>query len=1247
MVVKHTPRHEQIDARVWDSFMSRWWPLAPWQELSLQGRADWSVDTGSLTLSADHPQLPRLRQCRHVPVPVTFTINGVHWDGYVESVETGQNEDGTQYAQVNLWSEHKHFHRMLARSTVASAADSSAETITSHIGELTHRLVSRGAVRTGLPTYVLVESDGDPVEVEVRTEDYVADILDEPLAGSDSFVEVRKLLPGQEVPGVGTARFYTGVMERQWMRYELGKGRWPNAKTNNRIVGDSLAVESPAMPENSWNGDGRIRFGNLASKDTAGICWIPFETVVDRPLGYYETVNPADVFVVSRGEVRDLAGAQAHRPHFVTEWKSGTFIEGRVGKLKACAAAGLLRKTNSGKLTYSAALSYIGGGAAYAWKEGVEWVLANPTDFTEDNKRYEAEGKNQKQTPGTFVWQHQGRDRRGVVFSSAPGGGLRKWSTTETGPDGAMLIGGGQMDAQTIAALESGVLQPKGTVGTVDADSAAAYLPGSAGFPSEVEKLDIDVQPHATIDGTEVSFSKAGGRVDIAQAGPFFLREKYMNLSSTGGTNPTAEIAREWARSQGTTSMSLAPGHHETVVFGDDIQLPDGRVVPGWKPGDRVSFVDKTTRVSEVIMGYSLKSSANDALSVEPILGREVNGVLASLERKIKAQEKAGRKALLAPPRKLPKTAIERVADDRFADDSAQWRKDIAGDLSAASRYSEESHRYSQESLKHTKQSAAYSEESQKWSVESQGYSEESFGYSEASKRFSEAASRHSDESHQHALASAASSQSSLEYSKKASGFSDSAKKFSESSLEYSKKASGFSDSARQFSESSLEYSKKASGFTDSARQFSNSADELSKAAKGYSDAASLSAEDAEKYRGLAEEARRKAENARADAEDARGEAESARAGAEAERSKAELARKDAETSRAGAESERSKAEQARKDAENHRAGAESERSKAELARDAAEGARASAETERSKAESAREQAERARSTAESWRNKAEQERTKAEVARGTAESARDNAEQERKKAEAARDKAVTAFQNAQRIRDDKQDMSLKIARHTADFANGMRTVTVSTRGKKVIDNDYIYGYISSESWGLGGTHDSNFNFSAKGKWAGNLSILIVNDKGYIDGYSYGIGPKTRGTMFQTKAPVDIDHVQISIQPYYPSERHFLIFASPYDDSRSQGVFQRPFLDYDNIIEGTPIDFVTDSSISGGGFIRFPYFDVRCSRPVWIPSSTEGEWKVVNKGATIPANTLMIPRIKESTEMFEFYVPALSSYNYG
>ena len=63
-------------------------------------------------------------------------------------------------------------------------------------------------------------------------------------------------------------------------------------------------------------------------------------------------------------------------------------------------------------------------------------------------------------------------------------------------------------------------------------------------------------------------------------------------------------------------------------------------------------------------MGYTLKSSSTSVLEVEPILGREENGVMASLERKIQAQEKAGRKALLAPARKVPQGAVKAVVDE-------------------------------------------------------------------------------------------------------------------------------------------------------------------------------------------------------------------------------------------------------------------------------------------------------------------------------------------------------------------------------------------------------------------------------------------------------------------------------------------------------------------------------------------------------------------------------------------------------
>lgn len=662
MVVKHTPRHEVIDARVWDVSMSRWWSLAPWEEINLQWREDWGVDTGEIRLAEDHPRASRLRAARHVPVPVTFEVNGVRWDGYVESTETGQETDGTRYLRVTVQSETKHFHRMLGRGPVASAADGSSEIEEGSLGAVTHRLVARGAVRTGLPTYVLIDHQGDPVQVEVRTEDYVAGLLEEPLAGSNSFVQVGKLLPGQPIPGTGRALHYEGAMERQWANAQLAKGVWPNATTSPRIYGSTVLTDAPPMPDNSWSGRGQVKDGALLSEPMEGICWIPFETVVERPLGYYTEIDPAKVHVIDRTKIKDGPGAKAGRPHFVTYWEAGKFTV--TPALRRALGAGLVRTINGLRMSgIGMVKSWVEDGAVYAWKEGVEWVIATPSEFLADNKRYAATGSAQKQTPGVLVWQHAGRDRRGVVFSSAPGGGLKRWATTETAPDGAMLIGGGQLDAQTIAALESGVLKPQGTVTSAEGDKAKALLPSSATMPGAVERLDVDVQPHATIDGTEVSFSKAGGRVSIEAAGPFFLREKYMSLSSTGGTNPTTEIAREWAASQGTTSMSLTPGHHETVVFGDDVRRPDGRVVPGWKPGDRISFVDGTTRVSEVIMGYTLKASATEELTVEPILGRRDNGIMANVKSMIEASEKTGRKALLAPSRKVPKGAVQEIVD--------------------------------------------------------------------------------------------------------------------------------------------------------------------------------------------------------------------------------------------------------------------------------------------------------------------------------------------------------------------------------------------------------------------------------------------------------------------------------------------------------------------------------------------------------------------------------------------------------
>lgn len=660
MVADNSPRHEAIDARIWDGAMRQWWGLAPWEELSIEGRADWTVTKASITVGDEHPQAARLRSARHTPVPVSFGINGVRWDGYVDDVESGQRDDGTRYVIARMHSESKHFHRMLARGPVVSAADDTAREVRMSLGQATRELVAEGAARTGLPTYVIIDDPGDQVELEVRSEDYIADVLADPMAGSSSFVEVRKLLPGDELPGFATVNHYQGALERRFEDEQLAAGAWPQATTHPRIM-DKVAVHVVPMPRNSWRGEGLIdENGEVLDEPLGGVCWVPFDIEPPQKSGYYGSDTPPEgVFVASKKDLVEQAGEWQGRPHHVTQWKAGNLSPQTAPKLGGAAKAGRLY-TPAGRALHDwdEVREYISSGAAWAWHTPTRWVLANIDEFHQDQKKYSPRGSEQRQTPGVLVWQHSGRDRRGVVFSSTPGGGLTAWSTTESGADGAMIIAGGQLDAQTIARLQALGTRPLGMTGELEAGSINAYK----GDDGVVQRLDVDAQPAATIQGTDVSYSSIGGRVNINSAGPFFLREKYMNLS-TSGVNPVSEIGREWAQAQGSTSITLTPGHHHTVVFGDDIYSFDGYLIPGWKPGDRVSFVDKDTRVSEVIMGYEIYDTPGQAFTATPILGRQVNGVLADLGKRLRDAERMSAKALMQPQRRVEKKEVVETVD--------------------------------------------------------------------------------------------------------------------------------------------------------------------------------------------------------------------------------------------------------------------------------------------------------------------------------------------------------------------------------------------------------------------------------------------------------------------------------------------------------------------------------------------------------------------------------------------------------
>lgn len=666
MVTVMVPRHMKVDARLWDAGLTRWRPLLPFLKWEATSTTDWAIDLGTLTLSGDHPVSSRLANIRSNPAPVSFTVNGVAWWGQITSAKQVAESGKPSVWECRVESDHKHFHRLLARDKNVSAADMSGTLLQGFVGEVAETLIAGAAQRTGLPTYILVEGDGDPMEVEARTEHTIFDLLQDATVGSRQHVNVGMLMPGDELPGEGPVSHYSGLVERRWEDTQLAAGEWPHADTHPRIVGKAAPTPYLLMPPRSWRGKGMIgSLGTTLEFPVDGICWQPFATSQDVVHDYFTAADPETVRVANEAELRLMQDELPGWSHHVTQWNNWGVDHPDSVLMAEAVAAGLV-VTIGGVLVDSmeAAVHYVGGAQMWAWRNESQWVIANPTDFMAERERRLPRGVEQKQTPGVFVHMHGERDRRGVVFSSTPGGGLVGWSTESSAPDGAMLVAGGQLDERLISAARAGVLPPS-ALGSFTPEEAAGVLPSGSVVPGAVEVVDVDVQPLATIDNTDVSYVSTSGRVDVSRVGPFFYREKFLSFS---GSDAFHTVTRAWSEAQGSTTMTLTPGDSSSVVFGDDVVLPDGVVVPGWRPGDRVSFVDRFTRISEVIGGYRLVAEAGRVVSVAPILGRRETGVMADLAARLHEARRQSQAAQLSAPQRLPEQELIAAAAKEAAD---------------------------------------------------------------------------------------------------------------------------------------------------------------------------------------------------------------------------------------------------------------------------------------------------------------------------------------------------------------------------------------------------------------------------------------------------------------------------------------------------------------------------------------------------------------------------------------------------
>ena len=666
-----TIAHEQVELRVFDEHfrVSR---FVPFTDLRAQYSGDLSIDT--LQFGCDNSELIALfSQVRdNIPRFVRMTINGEAFDAAVTKV-TVEHNSGGHHATVFCESNKKHAHRLLALSADALAEDSDSVAFDAPVAEVAEKLLGAAAVRTGLPIFVEREIDGDRVQVEARPDQTVADVVGDALAGSNVFCEVRMILPGDMIPGSAQVRSYSGRMEHDFqLSMHKQRGWWPDAHVNERLQVGAVETTAVRVPPAYRLGVASTDVNGVACKSKAGLVWVPFQ-IRSESLGAYWSSDADGQEVkgarVATREELEKRVKESERLRFfgcfVTQWAAGSFAAGRdLGALDDAIKQNAVFRVNGAQLrSRGEVTSLIGANAAFAWREGTRWIIATKEEFEREADRRAGKNEQVMQFPAVLFRFFSERDRREIVFSSAPGGGLDSWESSMSAPDAAMLVAGGQLDQLTIEQLaKSGVSSASGVLGK---DAVGARSSSAAGVLRDGETLDVSVQPTATVQGTDVSFSSAGQLVDVRRSGAFFFREAFHSFSSSAADR-VHEILRAWAELQGSTELSLSAVVSRNAVFGGDVVERVGRrrrVVLGWRVGDRVSLVDGSTRVSEVVSGVRVEVRAGGACDVLPVFGRGDSGVFGSLSKRLKSVEKRADRALLASQRRAPREEVAEVAE--------------------------------------------------------------------------------------------------------------------------------------------------------------------------------------------------------------------------------------------------------------------------------------------------------------------------------------------------------------------------------------------------------------------------------------------------------------------------------------------------------------------------------------------------------------------------------------------------------
>lgn len=681
------------DLRIWDQFYGTWKPLAPVTSVDVSHHADLTVDTMTIKMPAPHPLDKLMHATRVKGLPVTLRLNGVDWTGQIESAAQSRADSGVQQWTVTVLSDDKFFHRLQAKSPVTSA-NGGAVVKKGTIGAVMDWLVRQGVSRTGLPAYVCRDMEGKEVEVTARTEDSVADLLSTVTERADTFIQVQMLTPdvvaGGNIPGDAELAQYMGPLEREWYQRFREEGGLPYIGTDERVKAAPAILEDIYQPAWWFAGTGAVDQDGRPVKETTGVAWNPFEK---SPAG-----SPTQLFypdgttrsregvtrVAAKDVLEERAATADHRwfGTFVTYWAAGQWVKHLdTGLLQAAAEAGLVVRGDGKRVKTTSDVQeldrYIGDGEAHAWQQAGEWVIANHTDYLAELSKRKVQPE-QPVWPGVMIRLFGERDRRHVVFSTAPGGGLESWEAKIKAPDGAALLAAAQWDSWMHGLLNSGKLSKRASDGVQAGATAGEITAGKSQLGASVADavkssggaiagVNAAISPRGTVDGTDVAFSALNARVDMSITGPMFYRERFHSIGSGEWTADVgATFEEQWSQMQGSTSMELHVNGMGTVIFGDDQKRPDGTTIYGWREGDRVTFIDGDTQLSEVISGWEASWSADKPFpAVKPLLGKRTDQrtPVDSLVDMVHKIQKLTQKTSLAPARVPKRMDVERVAN--------------------------------------------------------------------------------------------------------------------------------------------------------------------------------------------------------------------------------------------------------------------------------------------------------------------------------------------------------------------------------------------------------------------------------------------------------------------------------------------------------------------------------------------------------------------------------------------------------